>query len=120
MDVVDLREFYQTALGQSAQQRISAALSPRMKVHPGQTVLGLGFAHPYLEATVPDSAVGLSFMLARQGVIHWPPAKPVRGALVDECDLPLLESVADHVVVAHGLELSDDPLEMLQEVRQQI
>ncbi len=116
MDVVDLREFYQSALGQSARVRISNALAPRLKCHAGQTVLGLGFAHPYLEGTGSEEAVTLSFMLARQGVIHWPEDQSVRAALVDECDLPLLESIADHVVVAHGLELSDGPLEMLQEI----
>jgi SAM-dependent methyltransferase len=116
MDVVDLREFYQSPLGQSARARIAHSLAPRLKPHAGQTVLGLGYAHPYLELPVSAECVTLSFMLARQGVIHWPAGEAVRAALVDECDLPLLESVADHVVVAHGLELSDDPLEMLKEI----
>ncbi len=116
MDVVDLREFYASALGKSARARITRVLSPRLKPHGGHTVLGLGFAHPYLEGLVSPDAVILSFMLARQGVIHWPPDQAVRAALVDECDLPLLESVADHVVVVHGLEFSDDPLAMLQEI----
>lgn len=116
MDVVDLREFYAGALGQSVQTRINRVLAPRLHPHAGQTVLGLGFAHPYLEGLATPDLATLSFMLARQGVIHWPADQAVRAALVDECDLPLLESVADHVVVAHGLELSDDPLEMLKEI----
>lgn len=116
MDVVDLREFYASALGQSAQKRIARLLSSRLKPHAAQTVLGLGYAHPYFESLTASDVVTLSFMLARQGVIHWPSEQAVKAALVDECDLPLLESVADHVIVAHGLELSDDPLAMLQEI----
>lgn len=116
MDVVDLREFYGSALGRSARDLIGRALWPRLRAAAGQTVVGLGHAHPYLEGHVSRDAVTLSFMLARQGVIHWPIEEAVRSALVDECDLPLLESVADHVVVAHGLELADNPQDMLQEI----
>jgi len=41
---------------------------------------------------------------------------PVSSALVDEFDLPLLESVADLILVVHGLELTDSPAEMLDEL----
>ena len=54
--------------------------------------------------------------MARQGVIHWPREGPVQSALVDEFDLPLLESTVDLALVVHGLELTDSPIEMLQEV----
>ena len=55
-------------------------------------------------------------MMARQGVIHWPQEGAVQSALVDEFDLPLLESTVDLALVVHGLELTDSPIEMLQEV----
>lgn len=116
MDVVDLREFYQGALGQSAAGLIRRTLGPRMRVHAGQTVMGLGFAHPYFENQIPAEAVSFSLMMARRGVLHWPDGQPGRTALVDECELPLLESVVDHAVVVHGLELADSPLDMLHEV----
>ena len=116
MDVVDLREFYQGPLGRSASGLIGKALGPRFFPKAGQTVLGLGFAHPYFEGRIPADAISLSFMLARQGVIHWPLGQDVRSALVDDCDLPLLESVVDYAVVIHGLELSDSPQDMLHEI----
>ena len=40
----------------------------------------------------------------------------MQSALVDEFDLPLLESTVDLALVVHGLELTDSPIEMLQEV----
>ncbi len=55
-------------------------------------------------------------MMARQGVIHWPQSGAVKSTLVDEFDLPLLESTVDLALVVHGLELTDSPIEMLQEV----
>lgn len=116
MDVVDLREFYQGALGRSAAGLIGRALQPRLRIRAGQTVMGLGFAHPYFESVTPPDAVSFSFMMARQGVLHWPAGEAGRAALVDECELPLLESVVDHAVVVHGLELADSPRDMLHEV----
>ena len=57
----------------------------------------------------------LAFMMARQGVIQWPETGRISSALVDEFDLPLLESTVDLAFIVHGLEASDSPLEMLQE-----
>ena len=64
----------------------------------------------------PRPGADIAFMMARQGVIHWPREGPVQSALVDEFDLPLLESTVDLALVVHGLELTDSPIEMLQEV----
>jgi hypothetical protein len=116
MDVVDLQEFYRDDRGATARRLIRRVLAPRISVHPGQTVMGLGFAHPYFEGLTPPDAVPMSFMLARQGVTHWPAEGPGQAALVDDGDLPLLESVVDHAVVVHGLELSDSPRDMLHEI----
>lgn len=115
MHVVDFREFYATTLGSSAAQLVRRQLATLTRAKSGETVMGLGFATPYLEA-VNDDVVSLSFMMARQGVIHWPQGAANRSALVDECDLPLLESMVDVALVVHGLEHAETPLDMLQEV----
>jgi SAM-dependent methyltransferase len=78
--------------------------------------MGLGYATPYLEDCTAEAQRNMAFMLARQGVIHWPSEGPVQSALVDEFDLPLLESTVDLALVIHGLELTDAPDEMLKEV----
>jgi SAM-dependent methyltransferase len=46
----------------------------------------------------------------------WPRGAAVRSALVDEYDLPLLESTVDCALVVHGLEHADSPSDMLQEL----
>lgn len=78
--------------------------------------MGLGYAMPYLADCVSSADAQLAFMMARQGVFRWPDEGAVQSALVDECDLPLLESVVDVALVVHGLELTDAPRDMLREV----
>ena len=116
MDVVDLREFYASPLGNTTRKLIANRLKAKTGSLAAATVLGLGYAMPYLADCVvkPDSQ--LAFMMARQGVFRWPEEGAVQSALVDECDLPLLESVVDVALVVHGLELTDAPAEMLREI----
>jgi SAM-dependent methyltransferase len=116
MDVVDLREFYQSALGQSVRDRILAGIKPRWTAQGQSLCLGLGFAQPYLDELTTAGSLTFSFMPARQGVLHWPTGAPARSALVDEYDLPLLDASVERALVVHGLELSDSPADMLQEV----
>ncbi len=116
MDVVTFREFYGQAFGQRVAHSLSARLTHFATQRPGQRVMGLGFAPPYLPLfESPDSST-LAFMQARQGVTRWPVDKPTRAALVDECELPLLESVMDVALVIHGLEFAETPLDMLHEI----
>ena len=116
MDVVELREFYASPLGNATRRLISAKLKPRLGSLSDACVLGMGFATPYLDDHPSGTGRNIAFMMARQGVIHWPSEGPVQSALVDEFDLPLLESTVDLALVVHGLELTDSPIEMLQEV----
>lgn len=115
MHVVDFREFYASKRGSTAASLIQRQLAGLTHAKSGETVMGLGYATPYLEHLAAD-VVGLSFMMARQGVIQWPQGTANRSALVDEVDLPLLESMVDVALVVHGLEHAETPLEMLQEV----
>jgi SAM-dependent methyltransferase len=115
MDVVDLRNFYETGLGRTAATLITDQLRPSIGRKPEQTIMGLGYALPYLDPLMASDARLLAFMPARQGVVHWPEGEPSASALVDEFDLPLLESVVDLALVVHGLELSSNPQDMLQE-----
>ncbi|MFO1032685.1 MAG: methyltransferase domain-containing protein [Hyphomicrobiales bacterium] len=115
MDGADLRAFYTSPLGQSAAARLAQGLQPRWSQAKDQLVLGLGFAHPLLERLSPGSTMAHSFIMARHGPSRWPEGAACRTALVDEHDLPLPDSKVDVLLVLHGLELNDSPLDMLQE-----
>ena len=116
MDIVDLREFYGSKLGLATRRSLSGHLRPRLSGLSGRTVLGLGYAMPYLADCMAHPEAQLAFMMARQGVFRWPEEGAVQSALVDECDLPLLESVVDVALVVHALELTDAPQDMLREI----
>ncbi|MBM3624542.1 MAG: methyltransferase type 11, partial [Alphaproteobacteria bacterium] len=49
LDVVDLRAFYDTALGEVARRLVSRLVRARWQDHAGLRVLGLGYATPYLD-----------------------------------------------------------------------
>ncbi len=116
MDVVDLREYYANALGKATQRLIAAKLLGHLPQDPHATVLGLGYATPFLNAQAENAARQIAFMPARRGVIHWPEQGVVASVLVDELDLPLGDNAVDVAMVIHCLEFTDSPEELLQEV----
>ena len=116
MDIVDLREFYGSRLGHATRRSLAGRLKPGLSGLAGVKVMGLGYAMPYLTDCLPQAEAQVAFMMARQGVFRWPGEGAVQSALVDECDLPLLESVIDVALVVHALEFTDAPEEMLKEI----
>jgi SAM-dependent methyltransferase len=116
MDVADLREFYGTRLGLATRRLMARRLRDHWPSGARGTFMGLGYAAPYMDALAKGADRALAFMPAQRGVIQWPADGPVSAALVDEFELPLVESAVDQALVVHGLELTDDPAEMLREV----
>jgi SAM-dependent methyltransferase len=116
MDVTDLREFYGSRLGDASRRIIGQRLRDRLGNLAQANVLGLGYAVPYLEPPPEGATRTIAFMMAERGVMRWPGEGENSACLVDECDLPLLESTIDFALVVHGLELSDHPAVMLREI----
>ncbi len=110
MDVVDLREFYASPLGQASRRLIARRIRSRWESASGATVLGLGYATPYLDQFRQEARAIVGFMPGEQGVVHWPADGGSATALVDEVELPVIDSSIDFVLVAHGLELTDHPM----------
>ena len=114
-DIVDLRQFYATPLGRSAQQAIGMALASIWVPLPNERLLGLGYAPPYLDRFRADTERTFAFMPARQGAACWPPAEPSASALVFEEELPLPDAAVDRFLMVHSLEFAENPAEMLKE-----
>lgn len=115
-DIVEMRAFYHTALGQSANNAIAAALTRLWKPVANERLLGLGYARPWLERFEGDAQVALSFMLASKGAAKWPRQGPSRSALVFDEELPLMDSSIDRILAIHTLEHSENPRETLMEL----
>ncbi|MFO1106152.1 MAG: methyltransferase domain-containing protein [Amaricoccus sp.] len=117
LDVVDLRAFYyRTKLGRSAQRELQGALRRLWPETRGLTVVGFGFAAPMLRPFLKDAQRVLALMPGEQGVMPWPASGPNVSALVEETSWPLAAGTVDRVIVAHGLETSDRPGALLDEI----
>lgn len=115
-DVVDLRAFYSTPLGRLARRFVGAFVRERWTNNVGLSMLGIGYAPPYLDDFREEALRTLAFMPAAQGVINWPGAGLSASALVDTTMLPLPDASIDRVLLVHALETSDQPEDMLAEI----
>ena len=123
-DVIDLYSFYQSRLGQVAQRMIRRRLRQMWPSLRGQTVLGLGYAVPYLRPFLDEADRVFCAMPAQQGVIAWPydpqhrqydavdvAANPRQSGnkvvMVDEARLPFADLSIDRVLIVHAAECTD-------------
>src|SRR5215204_4949 len=117
LDVVDLRDFYATLLGRIVNRHVGRAVSSLARSGPGECVLGLGFATPYLGHFRSEGGRTLAFMPAAQGVMDWPSEGLGAVALVEEEALPLPDSCVDLMLLVHALEMSSRPGRLMEEAR---
>ncbi|MFN7103625.1 MAG: class I SAM-dependent methyltransferase [Pseudorhizobium sp.] len=115
-DIVDLREFYHSALGRLAERSITLALSSLWTRLPEERLVGLGYAVPYLERFRADTERTFAFMSAGQGAVNWPVGERSTTALVFDEELPLPDSSVDRVLMVHSLEFAENPRETLKEL----
>ncbi|MDE2579668.1 MAG: methyltransferase domain-containing protein [Hyphomicrobiales bacterium] len=116
MDVVDLRSFYASPLGLFAERALSRYLRTRWQNCAGLSVLGLGYAVPFIGQFREEAVRVAAFMPAEQGVVNWPAEGASSTALVDGGAIPLPDSCIDRVLLVHALEATEHPREMLSEI----
>lgn len=116
LDVVDLRSFYSSPLGEMTQRLIGRALKDRFGNCIGQSIMGIGYATPYLEIFRSEAMRSLAFMPAEQGVVNWPSSGRSSSALVEMTMLPLPDQSIDRVLAIHALETAEHPHDLLAEI----
>jgi SAM-dependent methyltransferase len=114
-DVVDLHDFYQTPLGGVTRRLLLARIRALWPDLRGQSLLGIGFATPYLTPFTNEAERVLALMPAGQGVIHWPEDGKSLVTFADETELPFQDFSIDRVLMVHALESSEHPGDMLRE-----
>jgi SAM-dependent methyltransferase len=115
-DVVDLRDFYSTGLGQVARRMIRRAVRRVWPDLHGMRLLGLGYATPFLSALSPDTERTLALMPATLGVLGWPREGGNLVTLADEGELPFADFSIDRVLLVHALETSEEVRPLLKEI----
>jgi SAM-dependent methyltransferase len=116
LDVTDLRKFYASPLGETSRRLVGALLTQRWDALSGLSIVGLGYATPYLEFFEGQPLRLLAMMPAEQGVVNWPAKGLSASALIDDSMLPLPDACIDRVLLAHGLETAEHPRELLEEI----
>jgi SAM-dependent methyltransferase len=114
-DVVDLREFYDTSLGQMARRILRRRIRQLWPDVRGEIVLGLGYATPLLRTFRDEAERVLAVMPARQGVTRWPPDGLGLTALAEEAELPLPDMSVDRIILLHGLEVTENLAGLMRE-----
>jgi len=115
-DVVDLRDFYDSSLGQAARRMIRRRLREFWPDLRGQRVLGIGYATPFLWGLREEAERVLAVMPSSQGVMPWPAEGPGLAALAEETDLPFPDRSFDRIVVVHALESTEHVRGMMREI----
>ena len=115
-DVLDLNEFYASTQGQMTVRLLRARLREVWPNVRGETVLGLGYAAPFLRPFMEEAQRTMAFMPAQQGVLRWPREGRNHTAFVDELDLPLPDRSIDRVLLVHAIECTEQPRPFLREI----
>ncbi|VTZ27690.1 conserved hypothetical protein [Methylocella tundrae] len=116
LDVVDLRSFYDSPAGEVARRLIGRIVRHRFSNCTGYSILGVGYATPYLGVFREEAVRVLAFMPAQQGVINWPSSGYSASALVETTTMPLPDSSIDRAILIHGLEITEHPRDLLAEL----
>jgi len=117
LDVHQLRDFYyRSQLGRAAQKGVRDRVVERWGDVRGLSVAGYGFAVPLLRPFLGVAERVIGLMPGPQGVMHWPADGQNHSVLCDEARWPLANDSIDRLVVMHGLETSDHPLAVLDEI----
>lgn len=114
-DVVDLREFYESGLGQVARRMIRRRIRLMWPDVTGQVVLGVGYPTPFLRPFREEAERIIAVMPARQGVMRWPPGGLGATVLAEDTELPLPDVSVDRIILAHGLEATENLAGLMRE-----
>ncbi|HPG89018.1 MAG TPA: methyltransferase domain-containing protein [Hyphomicrobium sp.] len=114
-DAKDLRDFYRTPLGHVVRRQLAAHIRTRWKHLTGMSIVGVGFASPYLGSFRSEAARIGCFMPSRQGVLVWPMGARCRSVLVEEHQWPLPDNSVDRLLAVHCIEQAERVGPLLRE-----
>lgn len=116
LDIVDLRNFYRTPLGDATGRVLSSVIRRHWPSTKGQILLGLGFATPYLDMFRGEADRVFAAMPDIQGVLPWPSEGDSATILASTAALPFGDASIDAALVVHALETEDSPRALLSEL----
>ena len=116
LDVSGLKDFYATALGQTVRRVLTHRIRARWRGLSGATLIGLGYAVPYLGAFRGEVGRIGALMPEAQGALVWPRRTSTLSVLVQEDRLPLADGSVDRLLAVHCLEMAERTRPLLREI----
>lgn len=115
MDVVALREFYSSRLGQATEASVTASISTMWQHSQGERFMGLGYPVPWLDRFSGDCERTICLMPASQGALQWPSSDHITTGLTYDDELPLRDASIDRILMVHFLEHAENADECMAE-----
>ncbi len=119
-DVHFAADFYATRRGALAAHLLRERLALMWPVLPGQAVLGVGFAAPYLRLWREQAARCIALTpaqvgAAQVGAARWPVGSANLSCTAEEDAWPFPDLCFDRVLLVHGLEAAESARRLLRE-----
>ena len=112
----ELTAFYASPMGRRVRALLAGHIHERWPSVRGLTVMGLGYATPYLPPFLGEAAQVGALMPGGQGYARWPASGPVRTIAVEDDALPLPDTSVDRLLAVHAIEMSDAVKRTLREI----
>lgn len=109
-------DFYATARGAVTARVLRARLTEIWPDLRGQSVLGLGYAQPYLRLWREQAGRCVSVTPAQMGAANWPAGASGLSCTAEEDALPFPDLVFDRILLVHGLEAAENARRLLREL----
>ena len=114
-DIRQLLDFYASPLGARVRRILAHRVRARWRNVSGLTLMGLGFATPFLGSFRGDVERLGALMPSTQGAVVWPGTGKVQTVVVEEASLPIPDNSVDLMLIVHCLETSESVRGLLRE-----
>jgi SAM-dependent methyltransferase len=108
-------DFYATSRGAVTARIVRERLSLMWPSLEGQSLLGLGYATPYLRLWRDQTRRCVAVTPAQMGATAWPAGAPSLSCTADEDCLPFADLTFDRIILVHGLEMAENARRLLRE-----
>jgi SAM-dependent methyltransferase len=115
-DAHSTASFYGSACGSLACRLLREQLLEIWPDLSRQSILGLGFAAPYLRAWRGQAERCIAAVPAQVGMARWPLVSANLACTVEEAALPFPDLCFDRILLVHGLEAAENARGLLREV----
>ncbi|MBS0272243.1 MAG: methyltransferase domain-containing protein [Proteobacteria bacterium] len=116
LDVVTMRDFYDTHLGHVVRRMIRRRIREFWPEVKRGDMMTLGYPTPFLRYYREEARRVVALMPAEQGALSWSRRTPNIVVLTEENKFPLANKSVDFALLVHALEFSSNPEMMIQEV----